>query len=190
MCVNHVLSHTFLKTINEEWSWKMDYTFSKKGEIIINNNQKPKRNLWIIYFQFWVTMNFSIFCCCPHAFKLWFVYICILFPFLFSLQSISQGKIVHLLPPTPTLQTPVNVLFLLLRHICLAPLVSQAMVLFDFLLFLYLSSSYFPGLNLFRSVQNLLLHSSARKSHCLEKKPLLILVWELLSFLSEHTVTQ
>lgn len=157
---------------NEAEKWIIHF---QKSEIIINNNQKPKRNLWIIYFRFWVTMNFSIFYCCPHAFKLWFIYICILFPFLFSLLSISQGKIIYLLPPTPTLQTPVNVLFWLLIHICLAPLVSQAGVLFDLLLFLYLSSSYFAGLNLFRSVQNLLLHSSAPKSHCLEKNPLLIL---------------
>lgn len=94
----------------------------------------------------------------------------ILFPFLFSSKSVSQGPVSPLLPPIPTLQTPANYLFLLLRHVCLARLVSQTGVLLDFLLSLHLS--YFPGLNLFRTFQNLHIHFSAPESHSLQK-PLL-----------------
>lgn len=108
------------------------------------------------------------FYCCLHAFKLWFIYITFtyfisfLFLFLFSLQSVSQGPMSLL--PLSTLQIPANVSFLLLRHTCLAQLISQTGVLIDYLLSLYVSSSYFPGLNLFRSVQNLLIHSSDQKN--------------------------
>lgn len=93
----------------------------------------------------------------------------IFFPFLFSSQSVSQGPVSPLPSPTPTLQTPANYLFSLLRHVCLARLVSHTGALLDFLLSLHLSSSYFPGLNLFRTFQNLHIHSSAPESHSLQK---------------------
>ena len=92
------------------------------------------------------------------------------FYFLFSFPyKVSQWQISLLPPLTPTLQTLTGILFLSLRHTCLAPLVSQSGMLLGFLLSLCLSTLYFPELNLLRNVRNLLIHFSAPGSCSLEE---------------------